>query len=58
MIQIKKMVYIFFIVLGIALFIHGNIGLSYGQTQLNTMMNTNLQTGPLNTTEPVYQAIT
>ena len=58
MIQIKKMVYIFFIVLGIALFIHGNIGLSYGQTPLNTMMNTNLQTGLLNTTEPVYQAIT
>ena len=54
----KKIVYIFFIVLGINLFIHGNIGLSFGQTQLNTMMDTKLQTGPLNLTEPIYQAIT
>jgi len=34
------------------------MGLSFGQTQLNTMMDTKLQTGPLNPTEPIYYAVT
>ena len=57
MIQIK-IIYIILFVLGINLYINGNIELSFGQTSQLNVNDTKLQTNSLNLTEPIYQAIT